>query len=315
MKIILYTTTRTMQIPSDLEQYDTFLQQHNFKFVKLIEHVTFPIIEYMSFNGDHVVIKVLDWTNGDAMTRSIIENETDINVHLKQNVRKDHYKHIMVADLLCDEANGVFFIIMERMSGTMYSIPTNIFLKNSNQIVSKILKCVHTLHTYGIVHSDLKPDNIFYVKENGKIRIKLGDFGLSSNFESPFNDTTSGSIVPQELLDTNTMKDFRNIDYLQLGATLYTMFTGDRMFFGNQNPTEHSINQAIDQLNNKFLSRFLSECVSTKTPDQSNTDIVTMMGPFLNNTHRCNAMTTKNRKCKKKGRFFGYCRKHMFLKH
>ena len=315
MKSLYTQRPETMEIPYDLEQYDTFLQQHNFKFVKLIEHVTFPIIEYSAFNGDRVVIKVLDWTNGDAKTRRIIENETDINVHLKQNVHKDHYKHIMVADLLCDEENGVFFILMERMSGTMFSIPTNIFMKNCNQIVSKILKCVHTLHKYGIVHSDLKPDNVFYVKENGNIRIKLGDFGQSNNITVSSNTVSCGDIVPQELMDTNSMNDYRNIDYLQLGATLYTMFTGDREFFENQKHTEHTVNQTIDQLNNKFLSQFLSECVSTKTPDQSDTDIINMMGPFLNNTHRCNAMTTKNRKCKKKGRFFGYCRKHMFLKH
>jgi serine/threonine protein kinase len=47
------------------------------------------------------------------------------------------------------------------------------------QLIQKLSNAIYYLHSYGIVHRDLKPENILMSETNGKVDIKLLDFGLS----------------------------------------------------------------------------------------------------------------------------------------
>jgi serine/threonine protein kinase len=51
-------------------------------------------------------------------------------------------------------------------------------------IVKQIVNGLNEIHSRGIMHRDIKPDNIFLMK-NGKIMI--GDFSLSRKFVSSKN--------------------------------------------------------------------------------------------------------------------------------
>lgn len=83
-------------------------------------------------------------------------------------------------------------------------------------------KALQFIHKRGIVHLDLKPDNI-YVK-NGIY--KLGDFGFATsiNKELPIEEGDS-RYMPLEILNEN-YDHLEKVDIFSLGATTYELARG-----------------------------------------------------------------------------------------
>jgi len=293
-----------------IEKYNKYLKDYGYKFVKLIEHENFPIVEYQK-GSERFVVKILDCNEPDEGLQIIIMNEVKINQHLIENVTEEHKKHIMVGDLSYDDVNNVFFLIMEKMQGTLFDIKSEIFIKNCNQIISKIIKCIHILHKYNVVHSDLKPDNIFYRIDKGVVTLKLGDFGLSNMIDA--DHAICGQYMPQEMIDKHgKMDDYREIDYLQLSIALYCMFTDNHQEFYQDKTVDVSmIHDMFKQVPNRHLSGFLLDCLNKI--ENKNKDISKKLYSYINNNKRCLAKTKNNRMCKNKGKYFGYCKQHRDL--
>ena len=89
----------------------------------------------------------------------------------------------------------------------------------------KILDGLSALHRKGIVHRDVKPDNIIFVKGEPK----LADIGLAA--PSNISMTLAGSIgfMPPEMISAGGRgRSGEETDIYALGKTLYCMFTGKR---------------------------------------------------------------------------------------
>ena len=83
-------------------------------------------------------------------------------------------------------------------------------------------------HSLGIVHRDIKPDNILATNEG---KIKLADLGLAKQLDDSFGSTMAGTalgtpfyISPEQALDA--LKADGRSDIYSLGATLYHLLTG-----------------------------------------------------------------------------------------
>lgn len=85
--------------------------------------------------------------------------------------------------------NNKFYILMEFFDGKNLRQFLNEKKKNKIpieesiivKIIDQISLGIRLIHNKNIVHRDLKPENIF-IDEN--IKVKIGDFGLSKNFNS-----------------------------------------------------------------------------------------------------------------------------------
>lgn len=95
-------------------------------------------------------------------------------------------------------------------------------------IIVQIAQALNALHRQGIIHRDVKPDNILITADG---TAKLGDLGLikelESNLELTCPDKGLGSphfIGPEQFTDARAA-DMR-CDVYSLGATLYTAVTG-----------------------------------------------------------------------------------------
>ena len=113
------------------------------------------------------------------------------------------------------------------------------------EVMLQLTEGVQYIHEHGIVHRDIKPDNLFYLSDGS---IKISDFGISSEIgEKPKGDAISGTVyycAPEVLIgELSTPLS----DIYSMGIVFYEILIGKVPFDGN-NPEEI----AIKQIKNRF---------------------------------------------------------------
>ncbi|HEY3998098.1 MAG TPA: protein kinase [Candidatus Xenobia bacterium] len=130
------------------------------------------------------------------------------------------------------------YIVMELLDGIPLSeyIKTTapLSLAESRRLVMQLLRGLGAIHAVGVVHRDLKPQNIFLTTDGV---VKIMDFGIARKVGQK-NITTTGTalgtpsfISPEQLLDTKRV-DHRT-DIFNVGLIFYQMLTKRLPFEGS----------------------------------------------------------------------------------
>jgi len=148
----------------------------------------------------------------------------------------DHPRIVPVYDT--GDEDGVPYVVSQYMGGgtlsglllrtSAHRLPLDVVLRFADQIC----QALEHAHGHGVVHRDVKPDNV-WLTEDGFA--KLGDFGLARVLGRPQGDLdgmTVGTALympPEQALGRDV--DQRS-DLYSLGATLYELVTGRPPFEG-----------------------------------------------------------------------------------
>jgi serine/threonine-protein kinase len=141
-------------------------------------------------------------------------------------------------------AQGIPYIVMELLEGhdlaTHLKMGHWLELPQLAVVLAQIAKALGKAHERGIIHRDIKPDNIFLVDpESGEIFVKLLDFGIAKSTQ-PLTDghqTSTGAVMgtpyymsPEQMIGAKHL-DHRT-DLWSLGVVAYQCLTGRRPFVG-----------------------------------------------------------------------------------
>jgi serine/threonine protein kinase/Tol biopolymer transport system component len=137
------------------------------------------------------------------------------------------------ADASADKREARMFIAMEYVEGqTLEASKANIPLKRAIDIGIQLADGLSAAHEKGVVHRDIKPDNIIIRKDG---RVQIMDFGLaklkgaSRLTKEGTTVGTAGYMSPEQVQGQET--DHRT-DIFSLGVILYELFAGESPFKG-----------------------------------------------------------------------------------
>lgn len=170
--------------------------------------------------GRLYAIKVMSKSNLRA--RGIM-SKTAKEIEVLKMIR--HPNIVNCVDII--EENELIYIVLEHCSdGDLLSwiLDGKVNSRNMKKIFSQILRGVRYLHSIGISHGDLKPENVL-MSDNGIP--KLADFGYAHTRRWGDEDEKSGTLLyacPELLKDG--IFDTQKADVWALGITLFAMKTG-----------------------------------------------------------------------------------------
>ena len=178
-------------------------------------------------------VKIIEKKNIKASDIELIRNELDI---LKLLRNSPHKNIVKTKDIYEDSSN--IYIIMEYLKGGtldsyLENIRTVISEEDSKRISKQIAMAVQHLHNLGIIHRDLKTDNIMLKRPKDPPTVKLIDFGLSRfHFKSEMIKDEPGALVfnAPEII---ARKFYDNrVDIWSYGILVYYMNSGAFPFDG-----------------------------------------------------------------------------------
>ncbi len=126
--------------------------------------------------------------------------------------------------------NNTAYIVMEYVSGVNLKeyISEQGGTLTNNQVIAismELLQGIKSIHSKGIIHRDISPDNI-YIMDNEKVKIlDFGSAKFGENEEWTQSVVVKKGYAPPEQY-RNNMKQSEQTDLYAVGATMYKMLTG-----------------------------------------------------------------------------------------
>src|ERR1043166_7658350 len=210
------------------------------------------------YRGKHVL---MDKTVAIKVLRPSLAMDNDVVARFSREAkaasRISHPHAVNVTDFGEDE-NGVVFLVMEYLDGrTLKEIikaEGAFTLDRTVEIVRQVAGALDAAHEQGVVHRDLKSDNVMLSQTNGGERAKVLDFGIAK-IQQPEGvrdiDITAANLVigtPQymspEQCSLSSPIDARS-DVYSLGVIVYEMLAG-RVPFTGESPTVIMMKQVQD---------------------------------------------------------------------
>lgn len=136
-----------------------------------------------------------------------------------------------------DPRTGLCYILMEYVGGgslhDLLKLRTKLSVAEALDFTRRIAEVLEEVREYGIVHRDIKPDNIMF---DSKGNVKLADLGIARSVSAKVTTITKSGVVmgtpaymaPEQMLDSHSV-DTRS-DIYALGIVLYEMLVGVRPY-------------------------------------------------------------------------------------
>ena len=215
----------------------------------------YEIMEVIGVGGMAVVYKAFDNIDHRIVAVKILKSEYLANDEFKRRFRNEskavavlsHPNIVKVYDVSFGDA--IQYIVMEYIEGiTLKNYITQQGIVDPREaiyFITQILRALKHAHDKGIVHRDIKPQNILLISDG---TIKVTDFGIARISENATRTMTDGAIGSVHYISPEQAKgsitDLRT-DLYAVGVILYEMLTGKLPF-----QSDNAVSVALMQLQN-----------------------------------------------------------------
>lgn len=226
--------------------------------------------------GKDVVVKVLKpqfATNQRRVERFFLE--------ARAAAKLEHENVVRVQDVGTNE-HGLHYIVMQYVEGT--NLDQRIRERGAHdpdeatRIVLEVTRALEALHAAGMIHRDVKPENVVVTPTGG---VKLIDFGLVKDLNCDLGLTRHGALIgtpayiAPEIGRAATIDGRADID--SLGLTYYYLLTGcapfqgfdvhDVIFGRARLRRPEALNPAVRPEHRRVLSRMVARKREARYPD------------------------------------------------
>ncbi len=173
-----------------------------------------------------VLVKMLLHADAPAAVQAQLGVESDLRLYLSHPNLRAVYDSGRAADRA--------FLVLEYVEGPTLAelITPHLPIELCAWIAKEVAKALAAIHRYGLLHRDVKPQNIF-ISQNGEV--KLGDFGLAVDCsEVGANLAGTPAYFSPELILGHSPS--ARSDLFSLGAVLYEMLTASPPFADHTTP-------------------------------------------------------------------------------
>ena len=197
------------------------------------------------YRGKHVL---MDKTVAIKVLKPALAGDDDVVARFSREAKaasKISHPHAVVVTDFGEAENGVVFLVMEYLDGRtlkeIIAAEGPLQLERAVNIVRQVAGALDAAHAQGVIHRDLKSENIMLVRHDGDEWSKVLDFGIAKirqPKDSSEADITHANLVvgtpqymsPEQCSQSGTL-DARS-DVYSLGIILYEMLAGHVPFAG-----------------------------------------------------------------------------------
>ena len=204
----------------------------------------YQIVAKLGSGGTAIVYKAIDTVLNREVTVKILQEQFTSNQKFVMRFRKEaqaiaalsHPNIVSVYDVGCSD-EGEPYLIMEYVEGKTLKEIINkmgpLSLDRSLDYTHQILAGLNHAHSYGVIHRDIKPQNIMITPEG---QVKIMDFGLAMNLTDTtitYDTSVFGSVyyIAPEIAQKGS-GDAR-VDIYSTGIVLYEMLTCQLPYTGD----------------------------------------------------------------------------------
>lgn len=185
-----------------------------------------------SILGRKVAIKVL---------RDDLGLPPEDRAHLSERMRIEaravaavNHPNVVVLHDMGDDADAGLYLVFEYVIGESlrdHITHGPLTLDDLDRLTEELASALDAAHDAGVLHRDVKPENVFLAKTGSKI----GDFGIARVPDARVTRTGAGVVGTPAYAAPETLRGGelgRRSDVFSLAATLYEAATGQRAFPG-----------------------------------------------------------------------------------
>ncbi|GLH65071.1 hypothetical protein PG301_29100 [Parageobacillus sp. G301] len=216
-----------------MENTDSFANGNGYIQIGDMLNGKYKIVDSLTYNTGEATLFLCEY-EGDMFVAKVYHKNFQPKDEVKERIRSIQSKYVIsvLEDGIDEKSKRYFEILPYYKNGdlTKHSSYTWDFI--FNVVVPSVNEGLHAIHQAGIVHRDIKPNNIFF--SNDSSYLVLGDFGISSTlgkgsvvFTRNAN-RTDGYAAP-EVYNQLICKEN---DYYSFGITLLELALGEYPFKG-----------------------------------------------------------------------------------